>query len=125
MEVYDTSLLQSIRHTTSTSDALAATLLQHWDDHLTRDVFNQATAALGDLWNNEAAGICGTFRHCDWVPCEVTYNPYGPWKQSRSSKVSYYIAVLMVPGPIDTLFSWLWLWAADSPNTSTAMRTLW
>ena len=62
MEAYDTSLLRSIRQAAAASDPLATTLLERWNDQFTPEVLTQATVALGDLWNNEAAGVCDALR---------------------------------------------------------------
>ena len=62
MEAYNTSLLRSIRQAAAASDPLATTLLKRWDDQFTPEVLTQATLALGDLWNTEAAGVCNALR---------------------------------------------------------------
>ena len=62
MDIYDTSLLQSIRRAARTSDPLATMLIQHRDDHFTPYVLNQANTALGELWNTESVGVCDALR---------------------------------------------------------------
>ena len=62
MEACDTSLLRSIRQAAAASDPLATTLLKRWNDQFTPEVLTQATVALGDLWNNQAAGVCDALR---------------------------------------------------------------
>ena len=62
MEAYDTSLLRSMRQAVVASDPLTVTFLKRWDDQFTPEVLAQATTALGELWNNEAAGICDALR---------------------------------------------------------------
>ena len=58
MEAYDTPLLQSMKPASLASDPLSVTLLKRWDDQFTPGVLVQATTALGELWNDEAARIC-------------------------------------------------------------------
>ena len=43
-------------------DPLAITLLKRRDDQFTPEVLAQATTALGEQWNNEAAGVCDALR---------------------------------------------------------------
>ena len=62
MEAYDTPLLRSMRQGASASNPLAVTLLKQWDDQFTPEILAQATTALAELWNNEAAGICDALR---------------------------------------------------------------
>ena len=62
MDAYDNSLSQSIHHAVSASNPLTAMLVQRWDGHFTPDDFNEATVALGELWNKEGAGICDALR---------------------------------------------------------------
>ena len=62
MEAYDTSLLRSVRQAAVASDLLDVTLLKRWDDHFTPEILAQATTPSGELWNNEAAGLCDALR---------------------------------------------------------------
>ena len=54
-------------------------LIQRWDDHFNRDVFNKGAAALGELWNNEVRGSATPYAG---APCGAKCNPYRPWGRS-------------------------------------------
>ena len=58
---YDTPLLQCMRQAALASDPLAVTLMKQWDEEFTPDVLAQGTT-IGELWNNEAAGIRDALR---------------------------------------------------------------
>ena len=88
MEAYDTPFLRSMKQAALASDPLAVALLKRWDDQFTPDVLAQATTALGELWNNEAAGICDALR---WgvlrgplVVCLVSGRDFNPQGNSTS-----------------------------------------